>query len=143
MAAFPGEIVSHEKAKLVQRAETPEDFARWTIFNNDVMYGGYPYLHPQHHYPLCERGALRCYYIEIDGQIAATAAIEPNGADASLAFVATAPAYRRQGLAGGVCVAAVEDAFARGAEIATLTAGNPGTRELYTSLGFRIYNDAL
>ena len=143
MAVFPGEIISHEKAKSVQRAETPEDFARWAVFMNNVSFGGTPYLHPQHHYPLCQSGALRCYYIEIDGQIAATAAIMREGADASLEFVATEKAHRRQGLARGVCAAAVEDAFAHGAEIITLRAGNEGTRELYTSLGFKIYNEAI
>ncbi|MCL2696435.1 MAG: GNAT family N-acetyltransferase, partial [Clostridiales bacterium] len=83
------------------------------------------------------------YYIEIDGQIVAVAAIEPDGADASLEFVATDPAHRRQGLASGVCAAAVEDAFVRGAEIVTLRAGNEGTKELYTALGFRIYNETI
>jgi ribosomal protein S18 acetylase RimI-like enzyme len=143
MAVLPGEIVSNGKAKFVQRVKNAEDFARWVTFVNDTMHGGYPYVHPRYHWPLCERGAMRCFYIEIDGQIVATAAIEPNGADASLEFVATGPAHRRQGLASGVCAAAVEDAFARGAEIVTLTAGNPGTRELYTPLGFKIYNGAI
>jgi len=143
MAVLPGEIVSNAKAKLVQQAETAEDFARWATFVNDTMHGGYPYVHPQHHWPLCERGAMRCYFIALDGQMAAAAAIEPDGPDASLEFVATAPAHRQQGLASGVCVAAVEDAFACGAELVTLRAGNEGTRELYTSLGFKIYNDSI
>ena len=137
MAVFPGEVISHEKARLARRVEGPEDFARW------VMFDIYPWLHPQHHYSLCDRGALRCYCIEIGGQIIATAAIMLDGANASLEFVATAPAHRRQGLASGVCVAAVNDAFARGAEIVTLRAGNEGTKELYTSLGFKIYNDSI
>lgn len=137
MAVFPGEVISHEKARLVRRVKGPENFARW------VMFDIYPWLHPQHHYPLCERGALRCYYIEIDGKMVATAAIMPDGANASLEFVATAPAHRRQGLASGVCVAAIEDAFARGAELVTLRASNEGTRDLYTSLGFKIYNDSI
>jgi len=76
MAVFPGEMISCEKAKLVRRVEGPEDFARW------VMFDIYPWLHPRHHYPLCERGALRCYCIEIGGQIAATAAIMSDGTDA-------------------------------------------------------------
>jgi len=143
MAAFPGEMISHEKAKLARRVETPDDFARWAKSMCDILSGGFPDIHPQHHYPLCQRGALRCYYIEINGQIASTAAIMMDGANASLEFVATNPAHRRQGLAGGVSVAAVNDAFACGAEIVTLRAMNPGTRELYTSLGFKIYNEAL
>ena len=137
MASFPGEIIFHEKARLARQVEGPEGFARW------VMFDTYPWLHPQHHYSLCERGALRCYCIEIGGQIIATAAIMLDGASASLEFVATDPAHRRQGLASGVCSAAIEDAFARGAEIVTLRASNEGTRELYTSLGFKIYNDSI
>ena len=136
-------MIAHEKAKFARRAETPEDFARWAASMNDFLNGGYPDIHPQHHYPLCERGALRCYYIEIGGQIAATAAIMLEGANASLECVATGAAHRRQGLASGVCVAAVDDAFACGAELVTLRAFNEGTRELYTSLGFKIYNEAL
>ena len=143
MAVLPGQMISHEEAKLVRRVEGPEDFARWVNCMNDATFDGYPCLHPQHHYPLCERGALLCYFIEIDGQIAATAAIMLDGANASLEFVATDPAYRRRGLASGVCAAATEDAFAQNAEIVTLRASNEGTRELYTSLGFKIYNEAL
>jgi len=143
MAVLPGEMISHEKVKSVRRVKGPEDFARWVNCMNDATFDGYPYLHPQHHYPLCERGTLRCYFIEIDGQITATAAIMLDGANASLEFVATDPAHRRQGFASGVCVAAVHDAFACGAEIVTLRAGNEGTKELYTSLGFKIYNEAL
>jgi len=57
--------------------------------------------------------------------------------------VATGPAHRRQGLASGVCAAAIADAFAHGAELVTLRASNEGTRGLYTSLGFKIYNEAI
>jgi ribosomal protein S18 acetylase RimI-like enzyme len=143
MAILPGELISNDRAKLVQRVKNAEDFARWATFVNDTMYGGYPYVHPVHHWPLCERGAIRCYFIALDGQMAAAAAIEPDGADASLEFVATDPTHRRQGLASGVCAAAIADAFARGAELVTLRAGNEGARELYTSLGFKIYNEAI
>ncbi|MCL2300806.1 MAG: GNAT family N-acetyltransferase [Firmicutes bacterium] len=143
MAAFPGEMIAHEKAKFARRAETPEDFARWAASANGGFDVAYACIHPQYHYPLCQRGALRCYFIEVDGQIAATAAIMTDGANASLEFVATEKTHRRQGLASGVCAAAIADAFARGAEIVTLRAGNEGTRELYTSLGFKIYNEAL
>jgi len=143
MAVFPGEAVCHDKARLARQAESAEDFARWATLANGGFDSAYACIHPQHHYPLCERGALRCFYIEIDGKIVATAAIMLDGANASLEFVATAPAHRRQGLASGVCIAAVQDAFANGAELVTLRAGNEGTKELYTSLGFKIYNEAL
>ena len=143
MAVFPGEAVPHDKARLARQADNAEDFARWAMLANGGFDSAYACIHPQHHYPLCERGALRCYFIEKDGQIVATAAIMQEGANASLEFVATAPAHRRQGLASGVCAAAIEDVFAHDAELVTLRAGNKGTRELYTSLGFRIYNDTI
>ena len=143
MAVLPGEVISHGKAEFVRRVDNAGDFARWASVMCNVTYGGYPYLHPVHHYPLCQRGALRCFFIEIGGQIAATAAIMQEGADASLEFVATEKTHRRQGLAGGVCAAAIADAFTHGAQLVTLRAGNEGTRELYTSLGFKIYNEEL
>ena len=143
MAIFPGEAVSHEKARLVRIVETPEGFARWSMLANGGFDSAYACIHPQYHWPLCESGALRCYYIEKDGQVIAVAAIMQEGTDASLESVVTAPSHRRQGLASGVCAAAVQDAFARGAKLVTLRAGNEGTRELYTALGFKIYNEAI
>jgi len=143
MAVFPGENIFHEKARLARQVENQEDFARWAALANGGFDSAYACIHPVHHYPLCERGALRCYYIEIDGQMVATAAIMREDANASLEFVMVDPAHRRQGLARGICASALEDAFTHGAEIVTLRAGNEGTKDLYTSLGFRIYNEAI
>ncbi|MDR2687268.1 MAG: GNAT family N-acetyltransferase [Oscillospiraceae bacterium] len=143
MAVFPGEGAPHEKARLALMVESPEDFARWAALTNSAFSNAYACIHPRYHYPLCERGALRCYYIETGGQMIATAAIMREAADASLEFVMVDPAHRRQGLASGICAAAVADAFAQGAELVTLRASNEGTRELYTSLGFKIYNEAI
>ena len=139
----PERLFPTRKHSLPEWPKTRRIFARWAALANGGFDSAYACIHPVHHYPLCERGAIRCYYIEKDGQVVAVAAIMREGADASLEFVATAPGHRRQGLASGVCAAAIEDAFARGAEIVTLRAGNEGTKELYTSLGFRIFNEAL
>ena len=143
MAVFPGKLVSCGKAQPAMQVESAADFARWAAAVQRFFGDACAYIHPQHHYPLCQSGAMRCYFIERDGQVIATASILREGPNASLESVAVDPAFRRQGLASGVCLAAIEDAFARGAEIVTLRAQNPGTRELYTSLGFRIYNYAL
>jgi len=143
MAILPGGAVPHEKAQLVRQVDNAGEFERWAMLVNSMFDSAYACIHPMHHYPLCERGAMRCYFIETGGRMIAAAAIMRECTDASLEFVMADPAHRRQGLASGVCAAAIEDAFARGAEIVTLRASNEGTRELYTSLGFKIYNDAI
>jgi ribosomal protein S18 acetylase RimI-like enzyme len=51
--------------------------------------------------------------------------------------VATLPAVRRQGLAGAVTGALVEDALERGVETVFLSAGSDDITRVYSRLGFR------
>ena len=139
MAIFPREMKSRTDALTVKTVESPAEFARWAAFVQQVFCEPH-ILHARHHYPLCERGTLRCFYIEKDGEVLAAAAVAPEDFSASLEFVAVDPAYRRQGLASAVCTAALEDTFARSARLVTLRASEEGTRELYSALGFQGYD---
>ena len=46
--------------------------------------------------------------------------------------------YRRQGIAKYMCVVAMKEVFDYGAKMISLRAVEPGTRELYTSLGYNL-----
>ena len=127
----------------VIRVNTAEAFAVWAELCNDVLSDGLQDLHPEYHYPLCQKGLMECYLL-FDGQHPASAcAILNHQGIASLEFVATKPALRRKGYAKAVCAAAIDAAFAQNAKIITVRAANAAASQLYQSLGFRVYNYAL
>ena len=128
------------RAKEVDSADV---FAVWANFANNYLYGGYQDIHPQHHFHACQSGIMICYLAYKDGKPVASCAILNNVGICSLEFVATHPDYRRQGLAKALCAKAMKSAFNSGASFISVRADAPGTRELYTSLGFKIYNHAL
>ena len=107
------------------------------------LFDAYSDIHPINHYHLCRDGFINCFACYDGNTVVAVASIMDNQGICSLEFVATAPNYRRKGLAKAVCAIAIKDAFKNGASIITLRAFQPGTRALYTSLGFKIYNYAL
>ena len=136
-------VVRQPNGTVIKRVQDAESFALWAqsveaFFNDD-----YQYIHPRYYYPACESGKIRCYICYREDCPAAVCAILNNGGICSLEFVATHSGYRRQGFAKYICAFAMEEAFAGGARLITLRASNPGTRELYTSLGFQIYNYAI
>ena len=127
----------------IQRVRNEETFAVWAGAVNDWLHGGNQYVHPQNHYSDCATGKIRCYICYKDKHPVSVCSIMDNGGICSLEFVATHPDFRRQGFAKSTCAFAMKAAFHDGANIITLRADNPGTRELYTSLGFKIYNYAI
>ncbi|GHU81227.1 hypothetical protein FACS1894191_7950 [Clostridia bacterium] len=147
MALLPGELNARRrlpKGIKIKKVVSAADFAHWAKFQNDVLCGGHQDIHPQKHYRWCGNGKLRCFAAYCDNDIISVASIMRNDAACSLEFVATHPDYRRQGLASAVCSETILDAFESGAEIVTLRAINPGTRQLYCdTLGFTVYNFAL
>lgn len=145
MAIFPNEQVDIEPLNkiIIKEVDSENDFALWAKFVNDVMNDGYIGIHPQNHYHLCQKSVINCFSCYKNNTLVAVASIMDNENISSLEFVATDPAHRREGLAKAVCSKAIKNAFDKGSKIVTLRAVNPGTRELYTSLGFRIYNYAL
>ena len=127
----------------IRRARDAESFAECTRLNNDWSFDGYPYIHPKYHYPACESEKVRCYVCYFDDHPVSLCSVLDNSGICSLENVVTHNNYRRRGFANYICAFAIKDAFDNGAELITLRADNPGTRELYTALGFKIYNKAI
>lgn len=125
------------------KVKTVDEFALWAKITNDLLAGGYPDMHPVYHYPLCQKGAMKCYILYKSSTPAAVATIMDNNGVASLEFVATIPEMRRQGHAKSVCEKAVSDTFTDGAKIITVRAINAAASSLYQSLGFVVYNHIL
>lgn len=128
----PGESIT------VTQVTGHEDFKIWAELNNRIMHGGYPVMHPDNHFHLCERGLIDCYIANYKGEPAAVCAIMNNGLISSLEFVATSEEYRRQGLAEAVCIEAINVAFSRGALILS-TRGIGPSKKLFIKLGFTVY----
>ena len=146
MAILPNEHINQETALdnvVVKKVDTPVAFAEWVKAVNNIMFGGYTDIHPVNHYHLCEKGMINCFTCYYNGVGVAFASVMDNENICSLEFVATDPNYRRQGFATAVCSEAMTYSFNNGAKIITLRALQPGTKELYTSLGYKIYNYAL
>lgn len=146
MAIFPTELINQEKTRtdiVIRKVGTPAAFKEWATAVNTIMFDGYADIHPVNHYHLCKKGMINCFTCYYAGVAVSFASVMDDNKICSLEFVATNPNYRRQGFAAAVCSEAMEDAFINGAKIITLRALQPGTRELYTSLGYKIYNNAL
>ena len=146
MAIFPDEQInlsSLPKNVNVKKVNTPAAFEEWARAVNDIMFDGYTDIHPINHYHLCEKGLINCFTCYYDDIPVSFASIMDNEKICSLEFVATNKNYRRKGFAKIVCAEAMKYAFDNNAIIITFRALQPGTRELYTSLGYRIYNNAL
>jgi ribosomal protein S18 acetylase RimI-like enzyme len=73
----------------------------------------------------------------LDGEIVGTAFCTPfvDGVT-EVGGVATPPPYRRRGIAAAVTAAALDAAFAAGAELAWLTAAADESRRIYERMGF-------
>lgn len=145
MAILPNESVSFEKSPdiVVKKVDTPAAFEEWATAVNTIMFGGYTDIHPTNHYHLCKKGIINCFTGYYHNIPVSFVSVMDDNKICSLEFVATDPNYRRQGFAATVSSEAMAYSFDNGAKIITLRALQPGTRELYTSLGYRIFNYAL
>lgn len=147
MAILPGEHLRALKYTpanvIVKKVDTPAAFEEWAANVNEIMFGGYADIHPTNHYHWCEKGLINCFTCYYDNVAVSFASIMDNEKICSLEFVATVPKYRRRGFASVICYEAMKQFFDNGAKIITLRALQPGTKELYTSLGYKIYNYAL
>lgn len=144
MAMLPNEKPDyHVDREMINKVQSPEEFATWVQVPNDVLAGGNPDVHPIYHYHLCEEGVMNCYMIyHNDVPVSAAATMDSHGI-VSLEFVATFPEMRRKGFARAVCEKAVCDAFSNGAQIVTVRAIDGIAANLYKSMGFKIYNYAI
>jgi hypothetical protein len=141
MALLPEEKPSYPRAEYpiaVQRVDDPNDFKTWAAITNSILHGGFPIIHPENHYHLCESGIMTSYLGYLGTDPVATSAVLDNQGICSLEFVATIEAYRRKGVAKAACMRAVEDAFASGAKIITARGFADGVK-LLRSLEFKAY----
>lgn len=145
MAMFPNELMQITMAQdiLIKKVDNSSDFIIWANLQNEILCNGYMDIHPQNHYKWCEKGLIDCYICYVDNKAVAFSSVMYNRGICSLEFVGTHPDFRKLGFAKAICYVASKNAFDHGAEIITVRAVNPGTRELYTGLGFKTYNFAL
>jgi len=127
----------------IQKSDDENSFALWARSVKDCFHDDFQYFHPQYHYPACKSGEMRCYLCRKNDRPVAVCSIMDNEGICSLENVATHMDYRRQGIAKYLCAVAMKEAFVCGAKLISLRAVEPGTRELYTSLGYRTYNHAV
>lgn len=122
----------------INKVSNAEDFKLWALLNNFVLHQGYPIMHPEHHYPVCQEGILTCFNVYDQGILAGVSSLMNHNGIFSLEFVAVSGAFRRRGVATAAVIAATQDAIAQGAELITLRAMGP-IKYLLPKLGFRIY----
>jgi len=122
----------------VKKVDNMKDFSIWANINNKILHGGYPIMHPENHYHLCEKGIMPCYIGYYNGMPAAVCSIMNNNGISSLEFVATTSEYRRKGLARAVCITAIQEAFKNGSKVISVRAFGGG-KKLYKALGFKVY----
>lgn len=141
MAMLPNEKPVYTEiidAITVKKVDNAEDFKLWADISNKILHGGYPIMHPENHYHLCQDGIMPCYVAYYNGKPASVCSIINNKGISSLEFVATLEEYRGRGLAKAVCTTAIDEAFENGSKIITLRAF-PEAKRLYKWLGFKIY----
>ena len=136
-------VVQPVDGAIIWKINDEEFFALWALSVKKFFYDDYQYIHPQYHYPACKTGIIRCYLCYKNDRPAAVCSIMDNAGICSLEFVAAHRDFRRQRLVKYICAVALKESFESGAKFITLRAGEPGTRELYTSLGFKTYNHAV
>lgn len=124
-----GRPLAHVPAHEVALAD-PTDDLRWVGALNDRAYG-LTDGRLETHFGAIPAGAVHAHRV---GNRATAATLDHDG-DASLFFVATAPAHRRRGYATAAVKAALAAAAARGCRTASLLATPDGVG-LYARLGF-------
>jgi ribosomal protein S18 acetylase RimI-like enzyme len=143
MAILPGEekpYVNESSKSIIKRIDSPELFKIWANHINNILSNGYPDIHPEYHYNLCQDKLMDCYLSFIDNNPVSSATIMNNSGIASLEFIATNPDYRQKGFAKEICSHAICEEILKGTKIITVRAINIKAKELYKKLGFRIYN---
>lgn len=86
-----------------------------------------------------ERLSLNTHFLaRLDGEpVSAGVYTEPYDGVTEIAGIGTLPAFRRRGIAAALVEQAVRTAFARGVEIACLSAGDERAGRVYERVGFR------
>ncbi len=120
---------------------TSEDYALWIRVVNEALHEG-DLLTPEAYAAWLHLGTYTFYLGYREGDAAATLATLRYGDAASLEFVSTLAAYRRQGLAAALCLQAARDLQSDGVKVVTLRS-SANAIPLYTRLGFRPYYEQI
>jgi ribosomal protein S18 acetylase RimI-like enzyme len=84
------------------------------------------------------------FLVRVGGEAVATGAtIAPLDGFTELVGIATLPEHRRRGIAGALTALLADDAFARGAHTAFLTAADEDASRVYQRSGFRLVGTGL
>ncbi|MGD8404143.1 MAG: ribosomal protein S18-alanine N-acetyltransferase [Anaerolineales bacterium] len=89
-------------------------------------------------FEVSDNPAARCWVAEQDGRVVGMLILWMILDEAHIATLSTHPEFRRQGIAEGLLIAALEKAYAEGAQSALLEvrAGNRAAQALYQKYGF-------
>lgn len=140
IALFASEVPDYPRPDTsiqLERVTDAETFALWANKVNEFFDEG-ELVHPVHHYLLAERGNWACYIGRIDGEPVGVCCTMRSGDLAWLHFTATAPGFRRRGVARALCTKAISEAVADGASIIASCAW-PSVKVLARELGFSYY----
>lgn len=145
MAVLPEDNISKNELQnvLIKTVDNKELFKIWANHVNNILNNGYPDIHPEYHYNLCENKLMDCYLCFVNDVLVSSATIMNNNGIASLEFVATNSEYRKKGFAKHICIHAISESFLNGAKIITLRAVNVEAKNLYKKIGFKIYNQMI
>ncbi len=122
---------------VVKKVQTLSEFSTWINVVNEALHGC-ELLTPQHYAPWLDCEEFAFYQGYIEGKPVATVATMQTGDTASIEFVSTLPAYRRQGAAFTTNLAALHALRQAGVKRITLRSSKEAI-PLYRKLGFLPY----
>jgi hypothetical protein len=122
---------------VVKKVQTLSEFGTWTNIVNEALHG-WELLTSQHYaaWLACEEFGF--YQGTIEGKPIATVATMQTGDTASIEFVSTLSAYRRQGAAFTTNLVALHGLQQTGVRLVTLRSSKEAI-PLYSQLGFQPY----
>lgn len=125
----------------VKQVQTLPEFAAWIDVVNEALHG-WELLTPQHYAAWLDCEDFAFYLGYVDGKPAATVATMQSGKTASIEFVSTVPACRRQGAAFAANLVALHDLRRKGVQTVTLRSSKEAI-PLYSKLGFQPYYEQI
>lgn len=125
----------------VKKVTSVDEFAVWIDIVNGALHG-WELLSVKHYVAWLSHKPLSFYLGYRNGTPIATLATIQDGKTASIEFVSTLEAYRRQGAATALCVKAIKELQSAGAKIVTLRSHTEAI-PLYAGLGFTPYYEQI
>lgn len=122
----------------INKVDNLQLFKLWANIANYIYEDGYPVVHADNHYHLCENGSMDCYIGFYKGVPASIISVLYHDGIAALYFLGTLEGFRKKGLATALSAYAINKAFEKDAKIAVAIVW-PTAKHLADSLGFRAY----